>query len=165
MAIPYTQLWAKFETLANDLIEEVNATTVILYFAPATLTSINSPQLDGNGGDRPNIFDALGGRVPITTLPERQNESGSNLSETPQTRTIKSRVYWNKVNRNKDIGAINTVDRKDTCKIISYFSDQQDLLNAIYINVDGYKCKRIADPVPHGLGGRLYVTSFWEIIQ
>lgn len=159
--IPYAALLAKFKSLADDLIEEVNGGSVTLYFQPATLTSIDPPDQVGPGGTEPNIFDRLGGRMPMTSLPERHNESGSNLEEVPTSLTIKSRVYWVPTKLDK---TSNVIDRKDTAKVISYVADMQNILNATSAMIDGHMCKRTIDPTLHGMGN-YYVESYWEIIQ
>jgi hypothetical protein len=163
--VPYTQLFQKWKDLSDDLIEYVNPTSIVLYFQPNTLTTITPSNINGPGGSVPNIYDMLGGRMPISALPQRSNESGNNLVEIAPSSVIKSRVYWNKSRNNPEASNVNVIDRQDFCKVISYIEDQTSILNAIYAKIDGYKCKRIADPVPHGLGGRSYVTSYWEIIN
>ena len=158
--VPYAALLASFRLLADDLIENVNAASVVLYFTPSTLTPISSTET-GPGGTEPNIFDRLGGRMDIQALPERQNESGNNLTEVSPTLTIKSRTYWVATKLDK---TSNVIDRKDTVKMISYVEDMQNILNATSALIDGHICKRTIDPVPHGMG-KFYVESYWEIIQ
>lgn len=157
MAINYGLAQQKFRQLADQLITDVNATPMILYYNTDTTVDVTGDNLSPIG------YDFLGGRSKFSDLDGRSNESGSNKAEVAVTGVITVRAYW-KTQKN-DINA-SIKDSKDLCKIICFTTDVQSLLNAKYAVVNDRKISMVKDPLPHGLfGEKRYSTSYWEIID
>lgn len=157
MILPINALKAKYQEISNLFITEVNKTTVRIYYAPqTTLTNVSS-----NFDEVPKIIDSYGGREPIENLPDRQNESGTNLRVDPYYEDILCRVYWEPKIYDRDG---NLIQDSDTCKIITYDSYSQQLVNAIYVLVNDRKCEILRSPVPYGMfGEKTYALSYWQI--
>jgi hypothetical protein len=155
----WTSLRSKYEELSELFITEVNKTTVVLYYPPQTAL----PSIDTPFSDRPSIVDGYGGRVPLNSLPERQDQDGSNLSVTPTTETIIARTYLGNKSMDPILKKMAVNDTKNFCKLITYNEYSFKLKNADYIIVDNNKYRLIQDPAGFGMFGRKqYCVSFWE---
>ena len=157
MAIPYNNLKNKFKTLADQLITDVNISTITLYYRSPSVETINNNTFDLE----PNNLDYFRGRIPSQNMVGRPNEGGQNVKEKTNDESFLARVYWRLVEDRND----NVVDVGDICKIIVPVAREQSLLNAEYAVIDGYNCRMISTPKPHGLMGNLYISSRWEVIE
>jgi hypothetical protein len=158
--IPVDILNEIYQDVADALINDINATPVTLYFEPIELTTTA-------GGSEGNTLNSLlGGRTSINYVPglgEASMPSGSSYAAMATTGTLTVRAYWNDKTFEKALMVDNVGKPKEICKIISYTTDLQLLLNANYVLVDNKRCKRISDGTPHGLfGDKRYSTTFWE---
>ncbi len=160
MIIPYNDLFASFEELANDLIDVVNATTITAYLNRPTLSDG-----DLNLSQEPSSMNYMGGLVPIDAIDTYAGSDGNNKVQRTDNAVFKVRRYWAPKEMASKLTELKVEKLEDVCKIVSYISDRQILLNAVFLNVDGYKCVMIKPPLPHGLGGPKYDTSYWKIIN
>lgn len=157
MDIPIDALKELYQQVGDALIDKVNATPVTLYFKPV------EPVDAGTAYPEPSMNDLLGGRTSIEYMPGRMESSGNNLTEIPTTGTIIVRAYWQEKMFEKQLLTDNVGRPIEICKIISYTSDLQALLNAEFIVVDNKRCKRESDGAPHGMfGDKRYATTYWK---
>lgn len=150
----YDDIIAQYYSLADDLIDSINPAQITLYYRPQELTANNAI-----GDGKPEIIDFLGGRVPITELDGRDNQTGQNLKEVPVTEVVKIRAYWESQNFML-AQELNLKNTKDLCKVICYTTDNYKLLNAAYGTIDGYKATMVRVPYPYGFT-RKYSISYW----
>lgn len=157
MAINYNLAKEKFTELADQLITDVNATPMVLFYNTDTTISVTGDNLSPLG------YDFLGGRTSFNDMESRSNESGANRAEVVASGAITVRAYWKNIKN--DVNA-SIKDSKDICKIICFTTDAQKLLNAKYAVVNDRKISMVKDSLPHGLfGDKRYSTSYWEIID
>lgn len=158
MQLPVTDLQRLYQMGADALIDDVNATPVILVYPPLESTPTHTLFTE------PSMVDLLGGRTSIEYLPGRSEASGSNQSVMAITGSFLVRAYWNDKLFEKALLLDNVGKPDQVCRIVSYTTDVQALLNADHIIVDGNRCKRISAATPHGLfGDKRYSTTFWEL--
>lgn len=156
--LPYTDLFAKFKLLADDLIETVNAASVTLTYLNQSLTTTSAAP-----SSRPEIIDQLGGRNNLNNLNGHQGEStNTNLIQGTNTEVIKARIYWNCSPYDTALKGLNIKEIRNVCKMITYIAYTQNILNATTATIDGKICKLIREPVPHGMQS-YYVECYWEI--
>ena len=149
---------AKYETVANAFIEEINNTTVTIFYSQNLPLANTATALDIG----PNVIGEYGGLQSIDSIDDRQQESGSNLKTTTASETIKARVYWANQNSFFD-GNVRSVSSRT--KIITYIENIDKLRNASYITANGIKLKLFQTPVPYGLfGEKQYCVSYWDQI-
>ena len=154
--LPINELKAKYEELSDVFITEVNNTQIIIHYADPNPPS--SVPLD----DRPRFIDEYGGKIPIRNQPDRYNEEGDNRVANTVTETIVGRVYWNPKNISKEI----TVQfDKDFCKINTYSYNETKLNNALFLEINGRKVKKVIAPFPYGLFGKQYCISYWQVMN
>jgi hypothetical protein len=156
--IPISQLKLKYQELADQLITDVNKTSMTLYFRP----QIGLTNVINNFDNVPKSLDEYGGRVPVENLPNRTFESGINVYELATTGSITVRAYWENIKYDRDG---NVIDKSNICKIISYLTDMDKLLNTSYATIQGINIKMQRPPIPYGLFERRYSISFWEQIN
>lgn len=146
-----------FNGQADQLIDNVNATPMLLYFPPLELTP------NGDGNAEPSINLMLGGKSSVEYLPGRDGSAGNNFDQIPVTGTVVVRAYWNE----KSFDPVYKVDAlgnpRDVCRVVSYTTDWQTLKNAQFAIIDTKRCIRISEGSPHGLfADKRYITTFWE---
>lgn len=157
MTIPWDDLKTQYNTLADELIDTINAAALTLYYNAPNLTAISTSPVPSG------VFDAMNSQNFIESLHNRVNEGGTGYQQTTLSETITVRSYWNKGNSNFPIDLRANFD---VVKINAYATDTQKLLNANYAIVNGYKVKLIPNysPLPYGFGKR-YTISYWEKIN
>lgn len=154
--IPYSSLKSLYRELADDFIEDINATPVTLYFKPL-LTSATNVNVNGVS------YDVFGNPVPSAALLE-PNVSGVLQAEIPVTEQITARIYW----APKDFrppDSLNIKDVNDICKMNTYATHSAKLSGAMYSLINGKRCALIREPVPYGImGEKFYCCSYWQVI-
>jgi hypothetical protein len=155
--LPVATLRAKYLELSTAFIEEVNTGSIVLSYPEVTTPTANS----NNFSQEPSVIDSYGGRQPLYTLTDRNDEGGTNLHVVPQTETIPARVYWQNIKFGQQ-GAV--IDTKDYAKTITYASNTTKILNATFATIDGRRVKVSHPPVPYGLFGKQWCVTYWETI-
>jgi len=158
--LDYDGLFASYELLADQLITEVNKTTIKLYYPSIELTSLVE-----NFDEDPKGIDRLGGRTPVDLMEGRRLEDGSNLYEQSVTEDILGRVYWNNKDFSPEIKKLAIDQNRTFCKLITYIAYLDKLKNSTHAEINGFKCKLFGHITPHGLGTRKYITSYWEVFD
>lgn len=156
----YEDLFVKYEELADQLITDINNTSIILHYAPHELTSLTN-----NFSEEPFGIDRLGGRTPIDRMENRRNESGENLQEKTSQETIKARVYWNNKDFSEDIKTLSINHNRTFCKVITYIAYLDKFKNASYAEINDFKCKYFGHVTAHGLGSKKYITCYFEVFD
>jgi hypothetical protein len=154
--LPINDLRSKYEELSELFITEVNNTEIIVHYPSP------NPPSDFTLDDRPRFIDEYGGKIPIQNQPDRYNEEGDNKVVSTVTETIKGRVYWNPKNIAKEI--LVQFD-KDFCKINTYASNEVKLNNALFLEINGRRVKKVIAPFPYGLFGKQYCVSYWQVMN
>lgn len=159
--INYTNIKQIYQNAADDFINNINATDVTFYLRP------NQPQADNFTTLQSSTYDFLGGREEFDNIQGNQDKSpGASGDLTPDQYTVRVRAYWNPKQNSSELSAISIKDIQSICKIISFSSDNNILKESLYAKIDGYDCKLVLDPIPHGIfGDKRYSTSYWEIIK
>lgn len=153
-----TVLKAKYEMMANQILNDVNTGSVILYYAEQTGLATTPTTLT----DNPKNQTPYGGREPIDNANDRFDEGTTNSTYfEPISDTVKCRSYWKEEKFDRDGNLIAPVN---ICKVICSIDDINKLRNAIYASIDGIKAKMTREPVPYGLFGKQYCCSYWEAI-
>lgn len=158
MTIPYANLQVKYEELANQFITDVNNTSVTFVYPNYNLTPTGIVE-------RPFNEDMFGGRVNLKDLMGHSNEAGVNYTQGSNETTVKARIYWKNVVADKDLKVINIKDNKNICKMNCYAEYKNMILKCSHAVINGYKCKLIQEPIPYGLFSKIYLISFWEIMD
>lgn len=155
MPIPYASLKTQFRDLADDLIDEVNNTEIVLCFTPSqtTGTSVSYNSLS---------YDVFGNPVPYNSLVD-QNQSGSQQVATPVTETITGRVYWEPKEFNREILPETIAKQiKSILRVNTLATNMNRIRGAVYATINGEKCVLCKDPVSYGLmGDKFYCVSYW----
>lgn len=156
--LPINLLRSKYEEYTNNILNDVNTGYITLFYPIINALTPNSSSFT----DRPMNMDSYGGRVPIDSMTDRASESGTNTYEHPTSETLKARVYWQ---IKKIDGEGNIINRPDICKVIISSASGTSLNNATKASIDGRTCKMMYSPTTHGLFGKQWTTSFWEVID
>lgn len=157
----YTNLFTLYESLADDLIEKINNTSVSLHYIKTRLQTITNTVANA-----PTNFQRLGGRVHVDNMAGRSQESGSNLKEETYPDNIKARVYWEPKDNQAIRDELKVDSKAHICKLITYNSYLNKLLSSDFAEIDGFKCKMIRRPTPYGLGGnKRYCLSYWQVFD
>lgn len=160
MDIPWDDIKAKFNDGADELIDTINASDITIFYSPQAGLS----DAEGDLSVKPYNFDAYGGRVPLQSMTDRSEESGSNLVNTPANESIVVRAYWISKSAKSANGDKSFVLFDQRLKIIAYTTDMIKLSNAIYIDFQGIQLKNADLPKPYGFGKR-YCVSYWEAMN
>lgn len=158
MALDITSLFAKYAEAADLLITDINATSVVLYYANTQLSSTSGPS------GPLNTIDYFGNKAPISDLPNRFDQAGSNVYPSVQPITIQARTYWGNTKYDPNMKAYRTEKSESICKINSFTTDTPKLLNALHAVINGYRVTMTDPPIPYGFGKR-YSISYWKISE
>lgn len=163
MSVIPSSVWDHYNTMGDLIINEVNATSLTLYFSDEVA---NDVALDPNV---PSNIDVYGGRSPVDSWIDKSQEAGQGYSQTTRTETITVRLYWANHNIYDDSKKAMLFDSKNRAKINAFASDMQRMMNAKYAIVQNQgrniRLKMSVPPVPYGLHQKRYCVSYWEEIN
>lgn len=157
MSIPFSGLKAKYEEISALFIDEVNKTTMTVYYDnPNSPTPTN--QIDGY----PQVLDEYGGRMPLDHIADHQGRSGTGYIIEPLSESFLVRAYWNP---KKDANMAGIQDPQNVCKVITYVNDESKIINATHAELNDRPVKILYSPVRYGLfGAKQYSCSYWRVI-
>lgn len=145
--LPINSLFAQFNELADQLIDEVNATSITVVYNIGTSSGNTTRQLNNSfSQDVHDLMQIPDGTKDLYTVNTSQE-------------TLLVRAYWNK-GKDSQFPA-NLRDNMNVCKINCYTTDVHKFNNASYFELDGVKCKMIIPPAPYGFAKR-YSILFLE---
>lgn len=151
--LPVDYLRAKYLELSSVFINEVNNNTIELYFAAQENFTVSL------GDNNEEDYSRYGGMQRQDDFKNRQNESGSDLVESPKSVSIVARVYWKNKPFNRDNAQIGVNNPDTICRIITY-SDHLPLLKATdYAIINSIQCKMIGEPTVYGLFGKQWAAA------
>lgn len=153
--VPYNNLFNKFNELADQLITDVNATTMTLHYAPINPTEQNGSEITSD------IVGFYGQKQPISFENNREDQSANNKVFNSLQENITVRSYWDGGDLQKLARELNIDISKRICKIICFTTDATKLDQAISATVNGIKLKVIKRPNPYGFNKR-YSVSYWQ---
>ncbi len=157
VTLPVNALRAKYIELSALFTDEIHDTDTIVLSYNSELGGV---AIDSNSNNL-NAFDAYGGREPTSYLPGGAASTGNNIYDRPVTESITGRVYWEPKKYYQDGTAIGKVD---TAKLITVIENQNKLINAQFVTLNGKICKMTKPPIPYGLFGKQYCISYWDTI-
>lgn len=165
MPVLPTALWDKFEEMADLLIEEVNISSIQLYFNTTVPVASTGMRPVGQFGELTyGGYDGFA--APINLESDRSSEGTPDFYRPDViAERLKCRAYWTSDKFTDYERKLGLEKGKNYCKIITYVSDMSKLLNAAYAVVDGVRLTLFKPPFSRGLGRRLYTSSYWVETQ